>query len=197
MPAPIMCSVPDCIKPANCRGLCQGHYVRMRRHGIVGGPLVRKAAPGAIAAFINDVALHWTSNDCLTWPFARNNMGYAVMNSGTGLVSATRVICTLAHGEPPSPQHQAAHSCGKGHEACCSRVHLRWRTPLENTTEQLDHGTRPRGEQRWNAKLTPEIVRQIRAMKGTASYSAIGRAFNVHAMTVGNVIRRETWAWLD
>lgn len=51
-------------------------------------------------------------------------------------------MCILAHGEPPSPEHVAAHSCGQGHEGCVNPGHLRWATVAENIADTLKHGTR-------------------------------------------------------
>ena len=33
MATKFICSEPDCDKPVNCKGLCQMHYTRVRRHG--------------------------------------------------------------------------------------------------------------------------------------------------------------------
>jgi hypothetical protein len=55
-----------------------------------------------------------------------------------------RFVCTLAHGEPPTPTHQAAHECGNGHHNCINPKHLKWRTPLENSLQAKIH--------RWSGK---------------------------------------------
>lgn len=39
---------------------------------------------------------------------------------------------------------------------------LKWGTPAENGQDRIEHGTQSRGEHRYNAKLTDELVRWIR-----------------------------------
>lgn len=49
MAIPRLCSIPDCSKPRFCRGWCEAHYLRWRRHG---DPQAGRAAPskGAICS---------------------------------------------------------------------------------------------------------------------------------------------------
>jgi hypothetical protein len=56
--------------------------------------------------------------------------------------TASRAICELVHGPPPTPKHQAAHSCGNAW--CCNGAHLRWATPAENLADKVRHGTADR-----------------------------------------------------
>jgi hypothetical protein len=54
---------------------------------------------------------------------------------------AHRLMCQLAHGDPPTPDHIAAHSCGRGHEGCVNPNHLSWKTYSENELDKRVHGT--------------------------------------------------------
>src|SRR5688500_18875466 len=118
MAAQGICSISSCGKPiVNLRGWCPGHYQRWRKHGSphVGGPT--RTANGAPLAFLQS-ALDYEGTDCLPWPYTNNGKGAGTiwMDGGNKLVS--RIVCAHAHGPAPSPAHEAAHSCGKGHESC-------------------------------------------------------------------------------
>lgn len=54
---------------------------------------------------------------------------------------ASRAMCILAHGLPPSPKHMAIHSCGNGHLSCVNPKHLRWGTGKDNIQDAIRHRT--------------------------------------------------------
>lgn len=136
------------------------------------------------AAACEDVA-------CLTWPFARTVKGWPVLRCG----SAARVVCEKAHGSPPSPQHEAAHRCGRGGEGCVNGSHLRWATKAENEGDKVAHGTHNKGSRHGYAKLDEARVREIRLRKASTGEcnSDIAEAYGVSRRTVDRVVRRERW----
>ena len=103
----------------------------------------------------------YDSDDCLTWPFALCR-GYGDFSVDGKRHYAHRYMCELVHGPAPSPEHHAAHSCGRGDQGCVNPRHLSWKTPSENMQDKRVHGTtKPAGKPfRW---LTQEQVDQIRA----------------------------------
>lgn len=104
------------------------------------------------------------TDDCITgWPYARaSRRGERPALIWDGRMQlAQRVLCGLAHGDPPTPRHQAAHSCGNG--GCLNARHLRWATQIENEADKLIHGTRLVGESHPNVRLSDEEVSEIRA----------------------------------
>jgi hypothetical protein len=113
------------------------------------------------------------------------------------MMATHRAMCFVRHGEPPSPQHQAAHSCGKGHEGCFNPNHVRWATAVENADDKRVHGTLRRGEKASGVKLTEQDVRIIRLLKDTRSLDELAEIFNVNRATIHQVVRNKTWAWLD
>lgn len=187
---PEFCSIDGCKKPHKSGGLCAGHYLRLRRHGnpLGGG---RKTMTGEPSAWLRK-HIAWKSEECLTWPFAKGRDGRGRLQSDVS-PQAHRAMCILAHGNPPSDIHEAAHSCGKGHEGCVNPNHLRWATPIENASDRKIHGTEVIGEKKHNSKLDDASVKMIRHMKGMCAYSKIAKLFDVNEETVGDVLRGTTW----
>ena len=191
---PIYCAVAGCDNPPNGkRGMCNAHYLRWYRFGDPNTPKVR-ADNGAPSKWLRDHIEH-AGDECLTWPFAKGGDGRGRIQNDVS-PQAHRAMCILAHGEPPSDIHEAAHRCGKGHEACVNPRHLYWATPVENAADRWEHGTQTHGECHAFAKLTVAQVMEIRRMEGAASQAEIGAMFGVDGETIGNIHRRETWAWL-
>lgn len=188
------CKVPGCDKPAVRLGWCSMHLTRYERYG---DPLKLKSTPkGALPAFMQQ-AIAYDGDDCLFWPFARKSSGAGKFAKDGKAMVAARVVCEAVYGPPPTPRHDTAHSCGKGHLGCVAPRHLRWATRAENQADRDLHGTMIRGEQHKLAKLTADDVRQIRAMVGTMSMQAIADCFGVSMSLISLIHRRKRWSWLD
>lgn len=178
----------DCGAPVLARGWCKRHYDRWRRHGdptICHKPVSTRGAPR-----------HWLAEhvahdgaDCLIWPFALHPDGRAHMAGG----KPARMMCELAHGPAPSPRHQAAHSCGRGNDACVHPRHLRWASPAENAADKEAHGTMLRGVAHYAAKLTPDQVRTIRRLNGSQTQREIAETLGVHFTCVNKVLTGRSW----
>ena len=159
-----ICSVEGCCNKSCSRGLCDKHYKRFRKHGDTSTRL--RAATGERRAWLEAHVSH-DADGCLIWPYSRFHTGYGQYTLPSGAKgTASRVMCELAHGAPPTPEHEAAHSCGKGHEGCVNPMHLRWATQADNAADKVRHGTDARGERQWQAKLTEDDVRRIRRLRG-------------------------------
>lgn len=183
------CTVEGCNTKHFGHGYCGKHYYRWRQHG---DPLGGKLEAGVKLEWIHSVALKYDGEDCLAWPFiAKAKFGYGRLRVDGRQWEAHRYICIQAHGNPPSKNHHAAHSCGNGDKGCCNPHHLRWATPQENRDDTLIHGTRNRGERNGRAKLTESDIRAIRASQ--RSNSALADAFNVSKTTVFEVRNGKRW----
>lgn len=193
MANPRLCSIPECGKPSLKRGYCSAHYLRWYHHG---EPLGGGTSPGAAGRYLLEVVLPYDGDDCLTWPFGRNGKGYGSVRVNGRPTLVHRLSCEAEHGPPPSPLHQAAHSCGKGHLGCVTKRHLRWATYAENRADMLIHDTRNRGPRNGSAKLTAEQVHTIRMLKGMHTEPAIAAMFGVSRGAVNGIHRRKSWAWL-
>lgn len=177
------------------KGWCSTHYQRWRKHG---DPLVVKAQETPAIDWLHKHSTH-SGDECLPWPFAIGADGYGrVHTPKTGsLTTASRLMCIFAHGEPPSPRHEAAHKCGKGNEACTNPEHIYWATPTENQGDRVLHATSNRGERQWKAKLTAADVIEIRRLLGSITQTEIAKRFNVDISHISDIKRRKKWAWLD
>lgn len=189
-----ICSVTGCDKPSLAHTYCERHYRRFKKHG---DPEGGGTAQGELRRWIDAVALRYTGDDCLIWPFGRHKDGYA-QGRYPGLTTgrAYRAICELAHGAPPTPKHQAAHSCGKGRDGCVSPAHLLWKTHIENDADKSGHGTRVRGSEHSGAKLTEDDVIVIRGLFGTMTHCSIAERYGVSRPTISLISSGATWGWL-
>lgn len=154
----MLCTVDGCDRPMIAKNLCKRHYYLMRRNG---DPTLVKRTPSPAMDWLRAHVSH-VGKDCLIWPFYRTSGGYAHVYNGICTSSACRVMCTLAHGEPPTPDHQAAHQCGRGADGCIHPDHLYWATCSENHLDKHLHGTMPFGESHPGSKLNDLIVREVR-----------------------------------
>jgi hypothetical protein len=100
-------------------------------------------------------------------------------------------MLTLTAGPPPSPDHEAAHSCGRGHEGCVNPKHLRWATHKENQADKEGHGTILRGEQHPAAKLSEADVLEIRASSDTIANLAA--QFDVTPRNIRHIKQHTSW----
>lgn len=132
--------------------------------------------------------LNHEGDECLIYPYYRDDHGYGVAGYNGKLHRASRLMCIFKHGNPPSDEHHAAHSCGNGHLGCAHPGHLFWRTPQENRLESNEHGT---GNQKALRRLTLDQVERIRA--SGRPYFELAKEYGVHRDTIGKIFRGETW----
>lgn len=186
------CNVEGCRKNAHweangAKGFCRPHYRRFLRNG---DPTVGKTMDGELLRFIEEVALHHSGDDCLTWPYMKNQFGRPQFWLDGKNAHVCRYICEITHGKPPTPSHEAAHSCGKGHLACVSPHHLSWKTAKENAADRVAHGTHSRGERNGASKLTDaqrvEIV-NLRGVPGVQAKRDIAADFGVSLATIYSI----------
>lgn len=128
--------------------------------------------------------LSYDGEGCLTWPFGRDGRGYGLLVRRGRSLKAHRYICEWVKGPPPTPEHHAAHSCGRGDQACVDQRHLDWKTPAANYKESAPH---PRD------KLTFAQVRDIRPLKGVEKPEVTAARYGVTERTIRKIHSGETW----
>lgn len=148
---------------------------------------------GKCERFIRD-HINYSSEECLIWPFTRNNMGYGQIRRGGKLVLAHRYMCELVNGPPPFPRAQAAHKCGQGHAGCMHPLHLKWATRAENMADMHEHGTDLRHGRHPCAKLTMDQVLAIDA--DDRPTKVLAKEFGVGAYAIMAIRAGRRWGWL-
>lgn len=194
------CAVPGCNGNANsyakgARGYCGAHYQRLVKHG---SPTAGFTGKGEPRRWLDDHSAH-DGAECLIWPFTRNTDGYPMIGLGRGLGStgAHRLMCCIAHGEPPTPAHQAAHSCGNGHLGCVHPGHVRWDTCSGNQADKIAHGRTNRGTRNPKHRLTEDQVRAVRAAEGRESIRSLARRYGVSRPAIKAIFTGRNWGWLS
>lgn len=125
---------------------------------------------------------------CLIWPLTRAQNGYPTCGSNNA-IRPHRIMCEHRNGPAPSPEHQAAHSCGKGHLGCVNPWHLNWKTAGENQFERYQHQGAPMPRYR----LTPTQVDEIRSMKGRERTVDTAARFQVSEANIRQIQAGKTW----
>jgi|SRR5580700_477015 hypothetical protein len=118
---------------------------------------------------------------------------YGRVGKNRKILWAHRVMCELVNGPCP-PDHEAAHSCGRGKFGCVHPKHLSWKTRTHNQLDRAQHGTKSLGYYKHRPKLTPDKVREIRDMKGTKTQREIATQFGVTDATIRDIYAGKSWA---
>jgi hypothetical protein len=123
------------------------------------------------------------------------NHGYWVVslrhNNESIPVCVHRLVCEAFHGPRPEG-YEVAHNDGCRTNGRADN--LRWATRLENIRDKATHGTQPRGEQIYNARLTEDQARQALAAK--KGIRALARQFGVHPSTLTSIRIGKSWRHL-
>jgi hypothetical protein len=124
--------------------MCVAHYERVLDGRDLSAPIEKRAKYGEPLAFLMSMIGH-LGDECVPWPYAvggtKNGTrpGYGSIIIEGRMRTANNVICELAHGPAPTPEHESAHSCRN--TLCVNPNHVRWATPGENETDKIAHGT--------------------------------------------------------
>ena len=185
-----LCSIPGCGRKHSSRGWCLVHWKRWKRHG---DPLAGRTFIGTPLRYFRGTVLTYDGDECLVWPFSRSTAGYGYLCDGGKSFLVSRLVCEAVYGEPPTPKHEAAHSCGNGHLGCVTKIHLRWATHTENIADTIRHGMLAQGERHYSAKLTNAQAEQIRDLKGTMTQRGIAARFGISRQGVSRIHLRKTY----
>jgi hypothetical protein len=185
-----VCSVDGCSKRHWAKDYCAAHLYHFKKHGdaLAGG--TRNGEP---LRFLNEVVMSHEGETCIKWPFA-NAFGYGQIYIDGHVFRVTRVVCERVHGPAPSPTHDSAHSCGKGHEGCCSPHHLSWKTHAENMADAKAHGTWIHGEKVPQSKLTSQQIKEIRQLEGKMLQREIAALYGTGENNISRILSRKSWA---
>ena len=138
--------------------------------------------------------VNFDGDECLIWPFGRDQDGYGTFGLDGRVRKAHRWMCEAIRGAPPTPLHCAAHECGNGHLGCISPKHLFWKTNAENTADMVRHGTTRRDTGRLKRKLDREKVAYIRAAKGEKTIADLALMFGITQRQVKKIQQGISWS---
>lgn len=189
---PAECAVRKCAKTPIAKGFCSTHYQRFIKHG---DPFGGSTFRGRPLEFLLD-ASYSESEDCIIWPFNRDQSGYARVRVNGKLTGGHIFVCEKVNGPKPPNKDQAAHSCGNGHLGCITPKHLRWATTRENSADRVVHGTDNRGIKNHHAVLSDDDVISIRSAKDVPIKELASR-YGVTSRNIYSIRRGDSWSWLN
>jgi HNH endonuclease len=218
-----VCTYADCAQPALCKGLCRLHYDRARNGTPMGrmpnlpreGPCLSPECPeprymrGLCAAHYSAQRFgpRLTLEDrfwrkvpnrpedpaaCWEWAGSRGSRGYGVIRDGKPR-QAHRVAWEIANG--PIPEDLVVRHRVCGNPICVRVEHLALGTHQDNADDRIRHGRSCRGEEQALARLTEDLVREIRG--SSESTNALARRLKVGTSTVRDIRKGRTWAWVE
>lgn len=122
----------------------------------------------------------------------RSKAGYLTVNLSLDGVKKTahvhQLVCAAFHGPRPG-RLVACHNNGTRDD--CRSENLRWDTQSGNLRDRHGHGTAPTGENQYGAKLTWDIVREMRASNDNAH--VLAERHGVYHGHVRKILRNEKW----
>jgi len=192
MAATLLCSIPECGNPTLARGWCRKHYLRWYKHG---DPLETNGTErGKPLDFLMNVVLKHVGDACIEWPFSTDQNGYGKISFEGKSQRVNSIVCSFAHGDQPTENHEVAHSCGRGSSGCCSPMHLSWKTHKENEADKMTHGTLRRGEDHGRARFTNAEIREIRKLAGSRLQREIASRFKTSQGQISAIVNRRVYA---
>ncbi len=172
-----ICIIDECCNPLYLKGLCNSHYLRLRRHG---SPYAGATGKGVPKEWLRSSILNITS-ECVDWPFAKNGNGYGWAHHDGKRIGAHRLALVLHTGKNPE-KLDAAHSCHN--RRCVNPVHLRWATRSENFRDRRKDGTS-------NSKITSDDAKYIRM--STDSVRSVAEQFGISTSAVYKIKNGMLW----
>lgn len=140
-----------------------------------------------------EAAIASDTDDCLEWPFSRDRKGYPFGTVDGHQIRVHRHVLQAVKPRGHDSGPWALHSCDN--PPCANPRHLRWGTAAENTADAIERGRLARGVRTGTAKLTDELVAEIRATyrAGGVTYQDVASRFGVAVPTIADVVTGRYW----
>lgn len=190
----VSCSISGCPNPRFGHGWCNKHYKRARRYNgdPLGGGIFRPANGEPETYFwahVDDV-----TDDCILWPYAASG-GYGHFFSG-GRNQPVHILACERHRGPRPIGMWALHTPVICHQKLCFNWrHLSWGTVQRNHDDMILDGTDPLGERNSRAKLTWDLIAEIRTSyaAGGVTMRTLGLTYGVTEGNIWHIIKLRTW----
>lgn len=147
---------------------------------------------GAGIAFLRS-NIAYDGDGCLQWPLFCDDHGYGIVGYNGEQLKAARVMCELVKGQPPTLDHECAHSCGRGHLGCVDGRHLSWKTRAENQQDRRLHGTHGKPGVPGRNRLSTAQIAEIKSIGRTMTQRAIAAKFNCHPTNISKILNGARW----
>jgi hypothetical protein len=189
------CCIKDCHKPVLAKGLCSGHYQRVRKYG---DPtfVLKPQLHGYTVKERLDLYTAQSPEGCWEWRASKDARGYGRLNVGNVPQLAHRLSWQFRVGPIPDGA-QVLHRCDN--PGCVRPDHLFLGDHAANMADMNGKGRgRPglvQGEAHGCAKLTDEQVREIRASEGPSHI--IAERYGISGRQVRAIRNREAWQHVE
>lgn len=130
------------------------------------------------------------TNDCVIWPFKLNHDGYGRFTYKGRMEFAHRVAFLVVHGRWPN---KARHTCDV--RSCINVRHLIEGTQRDNIRDMIERGRSAKGTMMPQAKLTDDIVRQMRReyIPYVVSTPMLARKYGIDVKNCYNIVTGRAW----
>ena len=186
-----ICSMPECARPHEARGLCRKHYNAWSNNPTFDAPLSPR--PTELERF-NSKFTPSSDDQCWEWEAGKNSDGYGQFENVLDPKNKTahRYALFVTVGPPPQAFSDARHLCNN--PPCVNPAHPVWGTRKDNMDDQASAGRRKRGSQRTNALLDESKVATIRAALISGRHPRdLAREFGVHENTIYSIKTGRSW----
>lgn len=189
------CSHPDCNKPSQARGVCNTHYMQLRRAGLL--PIGTRAPASLEERFWRHVR---KTDSCWLWVgSSKDGRGYGQIGSGGRggkLILVHRLSYIMHKGEIPDGMF-VMHACDN--PRCVNPEHLSVGTNSDNINDAIAKGRMhpvpppiQRGSDQHTSKLKESDVRFIRDNPDILAHD-LAKKYGTNATSIYKVRSRKTW----